>query len=890
MSVSNTLDINARRCPYCKEDSVNETMRLKIHNPEPAGCLGLIVGTGFSMLRSMPFFLFLAGFGLMALSFIGETNLYLCFAAIPLFFILALWRKWTPSMWSIIFQLLSWGTFFLDPNENAHYVYDRNCTSCGATWSRSSYESWVDIHLSTRCSRCRFEFATAPILASRCLYCGAKEIEILGASRPIHERKSGTIQQWLQSKDAIAENKNQRDFIRTLIKDGSPHAVELISELVALDLSGGIQRKVMDRIENLKDQQAIDAVCCVWSATRSEKLSEILLEKAWVASEPEGVRVLTALKVGHLDMAQGKNPAVLEAITRTCDDEEPLIAERARKIYMGFDDGTIRETFYGLSLKRDYPFARNVVIESGYAPEDERQRALFFLMTEQWEQYDLLDFDRQFLRASYMTEQSIQPRIREKLRASGRIDFLKAITGEDILGQVKEMAPSELDLIIQTLAFNHEWSSLWSLAFEVPFIWSVRIIRRLVQEGWKPDKHIDQAIFQELASMVGHEFPTSDKELLELFPSALLQAQAKVPGRINAVAFSPIDPVIAVGTGIRKLVLWNYQNAERERVLSGFDHSIGQVVFAGNGVLVSAERTNRIDVSCSIYGWDQDQEFTLGTHFGSVTALAPVGDTQVLSSGRDGDVILWDVSARERVTQRDAFYPANWVRAMCVSTDNQQVALLHGGVELAMLPRLNEAASGSTRGKKARCAVFLPDGGTLAAGMVNGEVLYFKRSPKGNRLVRETIALERHGGEVVGIRVMSRRDVLITASSNGEIRLIGLENQIPIGSFQASPNRVTSMHLSANEYFMVVGDSEAELSFWDLRGLDMQDLLSHAFAQASVSIMPMLSMMVKNEGLSSAARASLRFADCILRHRFRFDIEIGEVPSIMVGEFDIEID
>jgi hypothetical protein len=27
----------------------------------------------------------------------------------------------------------------------------------------------------------------------------------------------------------------------------------------------------------------------------------------------------------------------------------------------------------------------------------------------------------------------------------------------------------------------------------------------------------------------------------------------------------------------------------------------------------------------------------------------------------------------------------------------------------------------------------------------------------------------------------------------------------------------------------------------------------------------------------------------VLRHRSRFDIEIGQAPSIMVGEFDIEL-
>jgi WD40 repeat protein len=877
-------------CPYCREDSVSETTRLQIRSPEPKGCLGLIVWTVISVLKLVPFIFFVVGIGLIAKAFMSDFHVLLCFTAILPFCILIQWRKWIPGIWFFVFRLLSLGTPFLEANESAHYVYDRNCRSCGATWSRSSYESWVDIHLSANCSLCRLELATAPILAARCVYCGFKDIEILEASRPIFEKQSRTIQHWLQSKDVMVDDVKQKDFFHTLIEDGSPYAIELLSEFATLDIGEGVQRIVTDWLEKLENQQAIDAVCCVWSATRSEKLSQILSKNSWVASEPGGVRVFTALKVGHLDVARSENPEVLEAIARACDDEDPLIAKRAQQIFLGFDDEIIREALYGLFLKRDYPFARKVAIEAGYVPKDERQRALFFLMTEQWEQYDLLDFDRQFLRASYMTDQSLQPRIREKLRKSGRVDFLPAIAGEDIHSHVIAMDHSEIDLIFHTYISNQEWDSLWKLAFEVPFIWSVRIIRELKKHKWQPVRTDVQNAFRDLAALADHNLPLNEEEIFRLFPPVQLKAQAKVVGRINAVAFSPIQPVIAVGTGARKVIVWNYQDAKREHVIGGFSHSIGQVVYTGNGVLLSAERTNERFMPCSVSGWDREQQFQLGVHEGSVTALAQVGKSQAISAGRDGGLILWDIPSQSIISQRETFYANRWVRTVCVTPDARKAALLHEGVELVALPNLSEEASGSIRGKKARCAIFLPDGKTLAAGMFDGRVWLFESSPGEHRLLRKGLSIKRHKDKVEGIGVLNRQNVLVTASYDGEIRFVGLKDQNVIGRYEAPLGRVTSLHISPNGYFMVVGSSESMLSFWDLMGLNLQWLLIESFAEASVTDLPILEGAMRKKDLIVPARAALNFIERILHHRFRYDIEIGEVPSIMMGEFDIEID
>ena len=74
-----------------------------------------------------------------------------------------------------------------------------------------------------------------------------------------------------------------------------------------------------------------------------------------------------------------------------------------------------------------------------------------------------------------------------------------------------------------------------------------------------------RAAFDSLAPLATDEL-LSEKRLSEGLPPAVARARTRVPGRVNDVAFSPTRPLIAVGTGSRRLVLWNYQAAAREQV------------------------------------------------------------------------------------------------------------------------------------------------------------------------------------------------------------------------------------------------------------------------------------------------------------------------------------
>lgn len=676
-----------------------------------------------------------------------------------------------------------------------------------------------------------------------------------------------------------------------LARDGSSGAMRALAKALARSDDEGVRGIALQTLRELTGWRGISAACGVWADTRHPSLTALLTEREWVASTPPEVKVLTALKVGRLDVVTDGDAKVIEPLVQACDDADPTIAERARGALLELKNEEAQEALCRFLVERDHPVAREAALAARYLPQDEGQRALFFFTTEQWERYDGLDFDRQLLRTAYaLADDALRGRIRQKLRAAGRTDFLTVVAGEDYRARAAEMNTGELDLLIQTLAANREWAILWQLVFEVPFIWSARVVRTLADSGWQPEIEDDRPLFEDLTSLAEQDLPISEEEIKRFFPPALMQAQARVPGRINDVAFSPARPVIAIGTGQRKVALWNYQRAERERLLGGFDHSIGHVTFTGDNLLLCAERTNASEVPCAIFAWrdawKDDQSFRLGHHNGSVTALAPVGGSQVLSTGRDHEVILWDVYTKGQVARRHLY---SWAREACVSPDGQQVALLRRGLDLVTLPQLDQLAGLGASRSVIRCAAFFPDGEALIVGKFNGDVVVYERKRK-DWLAREKGALTRHEGRVEGVEVLRSRSVVVTAGSEGRIQFTALKNRAAIGSVQVPFGRVTSLHVSPNESFMAVGNSRASLSLWDLRLLDVRRLLMQPFARAAATLLPILGLLVEDENLRPRARLALKFAQSVLRHRARFDIEIEEAPTIMRGEFDIEIE
>ncbi len=687
------------------------------------------------------------------------------------------------------------------------------------------------------------------------------------------------IGRWLRRKTARE--------LSTFLQEGDKQATALLAEALTSSKDKKVRRIAREALEHLSSQSCIDAVAAMWLETRHLRLTQLLVEHNWMASAPIKAWVYSALKTGQIEPLKGGDGGVVEELLDACGDFDEDISTSAQQVLRQLYREEAKEALCRMVIDHDHPVAVTVALESGYLPRDAAQRALFLFLTEQWERYESLDFDHYLLSTAHRTASpELRQRIAKNLRTAGRTDFLTILVGTDYCSRAADMTSEETEVLIQMLSAQQEWAKLWKLVFELPFIRGIRIVQTLHHNAWQPERGDERVIFGELSALGAHKIVTSEEEARRVLPLALQEATIRVKGRVNDVAFSPVRPVIAIGTGNRKVALWNFQHGEMEQVFEGFDHSIGSVTFLPKGTLICAERTNAVTDPCAIYVCRNNKKIQLGRHEGSVTSIEAVGETELLSTGRDQKVILWNVPKKRKVKEKNMPF---WARSATVSADGKHAALLHEGVTLMNIPKLDRVRNWS-KGSVGRCAAFVPNDDALIVGKSNGQVLSYKYEDAKQTLPWESQPLKHHDRRTQGVAVLSHNSTIITAGSEGKLHFTDWTARKLLGSVEMPDMSFTSLHISPNGVFMSTGDSEASMSLWDLRVLDVPELFTRPFAQASPDHLVSINELAVNPQLKSNIRTSLSFIQKVLQYRFRFDIEIDEVPTIKVGEFDIEIE
>lgn len=668
------------------------------------------------------------------------------------------------------------------------------------------------------------------------------------------------------------------------VQQGVARTATILANAVTRNDDPHIRRIATDFLAQLTTQPQIDEAASVWVETRHSVLTELLVTRRWIASSPVKTHVLSALKTDSIEQLQQGAVEIVEPLIDATGDGDVEIAARARQILPLLQRDDAKDALCRFVIHHEHPAAMDAALTSGYLPRDASQRAIFLFLTEQWERYEALDFDRSLLNAAQKNASTdLRRRIADRLRKSGRIEYLTIIAGADFRSQAADMTTAETDVLVNMLTARSEWDKLWKLAFDLPFVWSIRIVNKLREMAWQPSLTDERLLFSELRAVTDREMITSEDAARRVLPLTVHEATIKVRGRVNDVAFSPVRPVIAIGAGNRHVGVWNFQHAAMEEIWKGFDHSIGLVTFAPDGMLLCAERTNAVAEACAMYACRKNEMVKFGQHEGSVTALDMIDATRIFSSGRDQKICLWDIANGELIQEQHQTF---WARAAAVSPDGNYAIVLHEGVTLIALPTLNEVTSWS-KGHVGRCAAFISGETTVVVGKSSGDVHVYDYAQNARK---EREELQPHDQRVQGVIVRPTTSTVITAGSEGKLHFTDWKQRTFLGSVELPDAHFTSLRMSPDGAFMATGDSDASMSLWDLRVLDVPHLFTRPFAQASPDHLVAVSDLAANAKLPAAIRHSLTFMQRILQYRFRFDIEIDDVPAIKIGEFDIEIE
>jgi WD40 repeat protein len=638
---------------------------------------------------------------------------------------------------------------------------------------------------------------------------------------------------------------------------------------------------------------ALTEFCLRWSQSRDTQLETILLQSSLLPRQPAPLRLLCALKLNQLEITQKCPPRNLELLLSACQDADQTIRSNANSTLRSLQSAESREALCQIFLASGDDEARQAALDAGYLPASPEQRALFLFLTAQWQAYETLDFDQRIMRAIYDTASAeLRQRLARTVQSAGRIEYLNILTGIDYRQRVVAMDDSETSLVIQMLSANQNWEKLWLLAQEFPFTYSVQILKLLSASGWIPRPPDERVLFQRLTGLITRPMPDNLQALAAQLPDAVPLATLKIHGRVNAVAFAPDQPVLALATGSRKVVLWNYQHGQVSQVLKGFDHSVGQVTFLPDGQMVCAERTNGTS-ECNLIGFDGQEPYRFGMHAASVTVLHPLPDGTLLTAGRDQKIRLWQMAKRNIIGELDV---ADWPRCAAVSPDGRLAAFMGEHVNLVELPGLQPLIGLppiSTKGARipagvARCACFALEGSDLLTGQMNGQVVHYMDVNALQRRRKRRLAL--HNGAAVGICFLPQHSLVITAGSEGELLFIQWPSGEVHSQIKTPLSNLTSLEISKHGEFMATGSAENAFVLWDLRTQDLPTVMALPLGRFQPENLAAVESLVQVKEIPEAVRNAMHYLQAILQHRYRFDIQIAEIQRIRPGEFDILVD
>lgn len=675
---------------------------------------------------------------------------------------------------------------------------------------------------------------------------------------------------------------------RELTRSQTPDMVRALAEAVTRLDDEMVQKGVLAGLAELSEQPGRDAVCTVWASTRHAGLGGWLEGTGWVASTPERLHWLTALKAGRLEIFEPAGAEIIEPVLRACADPDPTVAGNARLAFQRLQNPTAQAEFFRCVIETDQPLVRELALAVPYAPLDPQQRALFYLLSEQWEKYEALDFDRSLLRTAYQTGNAwLQRRITDLTRRAGRADFVEVLAGGRQRRRLAEMTGSEWAVVLALLTQEQAWGEMWRLAQAAPAIWSLPLLRRLGEAGWQPAHSAEERkAFTDLQQLAQKCDPAG----LTLGRSTRCQAVLTGHnGAVHDLVLSPYNQILASGSEDHTLRLWRLPSGECFKTLEGHSGEVWGVAISPDGrLLVSGSDDNSLRL------WRLPDGLTLQTWqnvAGTVNALAISPDGQLLASGGgDHSVRLWKLPQGQALKTLAAHTAP--VIHLAFSPDGRLLASAGRDqtIRLWRLPEgiLHQTLTGHTASVNG--LVVSPDSLLLASGSLDKTIRLW-RLPDGKPIK----TLTGHTDAVVGLALTPAPVpgdtggwLLASASLDQTVRLWRVPEGKLLQTLAGHDGWVTRLAISPDGQWLASASYDQTIRLW---ASDLARLCHQPLSRTTLADLAWVETTLGEKGVPDLERTWLEFLFTLLRWSRRFDIEVEAVSRhIVIGEFDIELE
>jgi WD40 repeat protein len=605
--------------------------------------------------------------------------------------------------------------------------------------------------------------------------------------------------------------------------------------------------------------------------------------------------------------------AILNSDRRISTDVLSVLEQRAQE-----GELTTREKLCQLVIEYEQPMARQMVVAAGYAPRDPCLRAIFYFLSEQWEQYEDLDFDHSLLRAALASHQSLRRRVAQKAKQARRVEWVHVVTGINTSQQTEllaKMTVEEWEAVVELLHQSGQCAQMWELAQVVPAVWSVRLLAILKEVGWEARGERPGFVeLEELASKC-----IGGQPIL----SGITSCRATLPGdkAVSSLAITPDGQLLI--TGSDAIRLWRLSDGALMSSLEGHTKRIRKLAISPNSkILASAS----LDKTIRLWQLPEGTPLvTLKAHRASIYSLLITPDSQLLIGGfRDGTVQLWRLDGTPFKTLKGH---KGEVNCLAVSPDGKLLA--SGSWDYTIrLWRLSDGkllASLKEHTDDISCLRITPDGTLLISGSWDKTIRLW-RLPDGKALQ----TLKGHSRQVMSLAISPDGKLLASGSRGNRIRLWSLPDGEGLNTLKRHIGSVMTLAISPDGGLLTSGGLDNLLCLWQLpHGTLLSTLKEHKQEITSLAISPdgrllasasrdktvrlwtselnrlshfpvdqlfernvWIRNALENLELVASDRSWLEFFSGVMRWQQRYDIELEEIEeeTLEIGEFDIEIE
>lgn len=611
------------------------------------------------------------------------------------------------------------------------------------------------------------------------------------------------------------------DLLRRLVND------PVTAEVLAL-----AQR---DLVAEATAPAAIQAVCQVWDRTRSAPLARLMKRRGFSAS------VLSALKV------QGTASGPASEVVRATVDRDPEVARAALRVLQSHPEW-LREVCEAVVDEDCAAALRQWLARQASAPADAARRAIYFLVTDQWDRAIDLDFDGTLLSSAYRTgEPALRRRIAAAVRRSRRPDLGRVLMRRHDDNYRHLMMPDpEWEALLAAFDTPERADDLWSLLLDAPPRWSVHAFHVLRRMAWVPPA--DDAPLWDRLSALGAVPP--DWGFLDTGQEAVRYPRPEAEPRHFGAG------VYAVAVGGRVHV----HRCRDGEALAVLPTTGTPETWSPDGRRLVVERGFTTEV------WDWSSATMSATVEGASGEALLGGDALIGRDRATGLRQYWDLRTRRSAvmqTARDfdhaALSPDGRLLAVARSSEWRLYSVdLDRAVDVFMLSRVETWQSSIQR------LGFSPDGRWL--------------------LVQQLARVELHDLETGASRRFEGRTGAWTFTPDGNL-VFTLGGTVVLYDFR-KPATLASRTVPPG---MVLARLTLDRDGHTLIGVPVKGpLLSWSLCSTPLAAAP--SALRTEAERQAATSPQWAWLAAVLGYRARYDIEIAEAPSFVASADDIEIE